>query len=53
MLRGTIYYITGKGMVYIPLLINNSNTCIVATEAFFISKLPYKLILELALKKCK
>ena len=50
---GTIYYIIGKGIVYIPLLIDNSSTCIVAIEAFFTSKLPYKLLLESALKKYK
>ena len=43
----------GKGAVHIPLLIDNGSTCIVATKAFFISKLPYKLLLELALKKRK
>ena len=32
---------------------DDSSTYIVATEAFFISKSPYKLILELAFKKCK
>jgi len=32
---------------------DNSSTYIVATEAFFASKLPYKLLLELALKKRK
>ena len=40
-------------MVYIPLLIDNSSTYTVATEAFFITKSPYKLLLELALKKRK
>ena len=40
-------------MVYIPLLIDNSSTYIVATKAFFVSKSPYKLILELAFKKRK
>ena len=53
MLGGIIYYVTGKGMVYIPLLIDNGSTYTVATEAFFVTKLPYKLLLELALKKCK
>jgi hypothetical protein len=53
MLGGTIYYAIGKGIVYIPLLIDNSSTCTVATKAFFVSKLPYKLLLELALKKRK
>jgi hypothetical protein len=37
--------------VYIPLLIDNGSTCTVATKAFFITKSPYKLLLELALKK--
>jgi hypothetical protein len=40
-------------MVYIPLLIDNGSTYTVATEAFFVSKSPYKLLLELALKKYK
>ena len=50
---GTIYYTIGKGTVYIPLLIDNSSICTVATEAFYIPKLPYKLFLELAFKKHK
>ena len=49
----TIYYIAGKGTVYIPLLIDDSSTYTVATKAFFIPELPYKLLLELALKKRK
>ena len=40
-------------MVYISLLIDDGSTCIVATKAFFATKLPYKLLLELALKKRK
>jgi hypothetical protein len=40
-------------MVYIPLLMDNSNTYTVATKAFFTTKLPYKLLLELALKRRK
>jgi len=32
---------------------DNNSTYTVATKAFFISKLPYKLLLELALKKYK
>jgi hypothetical protein len=32
---------------------DNGNTYIVATEAYYILKLLYKLILELAFKKCK
>jgi len=40
-------------MVHIPLLIDNDSTCTVATEAFFTSKSPHKLLLESALKKCK
>ena len=39
--------------MYIPLLIDNGSTYTVATKAFFASKLPYKLILELAFKKRK
>ena len=52
-LGGIIYYITGKGMVYIPLLIDDGSTCTVATKAFFITKSPYKLLLELAFEKRK
>jgi len=40
-------------MVHIPLLIDNNSTYTVATEAFFISKSPHKLLSELALKKRK
>ena len=40
-------------MVYISLLIDDSSTYIVATKAFFIPKLPYKLLLELVFKKRK
>ena len=43
----------GKGTIYIPLLIDDSNTYIVAIEAFYIPKSPYKLLLESALKKHK
>jgi hypothetical protein len=32
---------------------DDSSTCTVATEAFFASKSPYKLLLELALEKRK
>ena len=32
---------------------DNGNTYIVATKAYYIPKLPYKLLLELALKKRK
>ena len=39
--------------MYIPLLIDNGSTYIVATKAFFASKSPYKLLLKLALKKRK
>jgi hypothetical protein len=53
MLGGTIYYATGQGMVYIPLLIDDSSTYTVATKAFFVTKSPYKLLLELALKRRK
>ena len=53
MLGGTIYYIIGKGTVYIPLLIDDGSIYTVATKAFFVSKSPYKLILELAFKKRK
>ena len=52
-LGGTTYYIISKGMVHIPLLMDNNSTCIVATEAFFVSKSPYKLLLESAFKKRK
>ena len=48
-----IYYATGKGTVYIPLLIDDGSTYTVATKAFFTTKSPYKLLLELALKKYK
>ena len=53
MLGGTIHYAVGKGTVYIPLLMDNSNTCMVAAEAYYASKLPYKLLLESAFKKRK
>jgi len=36
-----------------PLLIDNGSTCIGSYKAFFISKSPYTLLLELALKKRK
>ena len=39
--------------MYIPLLIDDGSTYTVATKAFFTSKSPYKLILELAFKKRK
>ena len=52
-LGGTIYYIIGKGIIYIPLLIDNGNIYIVATKAYYTPKSPYKLLLELALKKRK
>ena len=52
-LGGTIHYAISKGTVYIPLLIDNGNTCMVATEAFNVPKLPHKLLLELALEKRK
>ena len=42
-----------RQIVYLPLLIDNSNFYIVATKAFYVSRLPYKLLLELALKKYK
>ena len=32
---------------------DNGSTCTVATKAFFATKLPYKLLLELAFKKRK
>ena len=32
---------------------DNGSTCIVAIKAFFVSKSPHKLLLELALKKHK
>jgi hypothetical protein len=52
-LGGTIHYIISKGMVYIPLLIDNSSTCTVATKAFYVFKSLYKLLLELAFEKHK
>jgi hypothetical protein len=52
-LGGTIYYAISKGTIYIPLLMDNDNTCTIATEAYYIPKSPYKLLLELALKKRK
>jgi len=52
-LGGTIRYTISKGMVYIALLIDNGSTYMVATKAFFAFKLPYKLLLELALRKRK
>ena len=39
--------------MYIPLLIDDGSTYTVATKAFFATKLPYKLLLELVLKKRK
>ena len=39
--------------MHIPLLIDDGSTYIVATKAFFTTKSPYKLLLELALKKRK
>jgi hypothetical protein len=50
---GIIYYTTGQGTVHIPLLMDDGSTCTVATEAFFATKLPYKLLLESALKRRK
>ena len=50
---GTIYYTTGKGIVHIPLLMDDGSTYTVATKAFFATKSPYKLLLESALKKRK
>jgi len=32
---------------------DNGNTYIVATKAYYTPKLPYKLLSELSLKKCK
>jgi len=40
-------------MVYIPILMDDGNTCMVATEAYYVPKLPYKLLSESALKKRK
>ena len=48
-LGGTVYYMINKGTVHIPLLMDNSNTCMVATKAFYAPKLFYKLLLESAL----
>ena len=53
MLGGTIHYIISKGTVYIPLLMDNGSTYTVAIKAFYVPKLPYKLLLELAFKKYK
>lgn len=53
MLGGTVYYTISRGIVYIPLLIDDGNTYTVATKAYYIPKLPYKLISESALKKYK
>ena len=53
MLGGVIHYIINKRMVHIPLLMDDSNTCIVTTEAYYTLKSPYKLLLESALKKYK
>jgi hypothetical protein len=53
MLRGTVHYIIGREIVHIPLLMDDGNTYTVATEAYYTPKSPYKLILELALIKCK
>ena len=39
--------------MYIPLLIDDGNTYIVAAKAYYTPKLPYKLLLESALKKYK
>jgi hypothetical protein len=52
-LGGTIHYATGKGTVHIPLLMDDGSTCTVATEAFFATKLPHKLLSESALEKRK
>jgi len=40
MLKGTIHYVISKGTVYIPLLIDNGNTYMVATKAFYVPNLP-------------
>jgi hypothetical protein len=53
MLRGTVHYIIGRGIVYIPLLMDDGNTYTVATKAYYIPKSPYKFISESALKKYK
>ena len=50
---GTIHYVIGKGTVHIPLLMDDGNTCIVATKAYYTLKSLYKLLLELAFKKYK
>ena len=53
MLGGTSHYIIRKGTVHIPLLMDDGNTYIVATKAYYVPNLPQKLLLELALKKRK
>jgi hypothetical protein len=50
---GTVHYAIGKGTVHIPLLMDDGSTCTVATEAFFASKSPHKLLSESALEKRK
>ena len=50
---GTIHYTIGKGTVHIPLLMDDGNTCTVATKAYYAPKSPYKLLSESALKKRK
>ena len=50
---GTIHYVIGKGTVHIPLLMDDGNTCMVATEAYYAPKLPYKLLSESSLEKRK
>ena len=52
-LGGTIHYAIGTGTIYIPLLMDDGNTCIVATEAYYAPKSPYKLLSESSLKKRK
>jgi len=52
-LGGIIYYAIGKGTVHISLLMDDGNTCTVATEAYYAPKSPYKLLLELSLEKRK
>ena len=52
-LKGTIHYIISKGTVYIPLLINDGSTYIIAIKVFYTPKSPYRLLLESAFKKHK
>lgn len=50
---GTIHYAIGKGTVHIPILMDDGNTCTVATEAYYAPKSPHKLLSESSLEKRK